>query len=476
MARSGSSSGASPCDLDKEFAPQIAQLLAAPSPQSAQEYYEDLIQSKKHDGIRVNYKGDHGKGVCANKDFAEGDLILKDQILVGAQHSLNKIDCVVCSYCFRFIGSVEFQIGHRLYFQSIASSIGCSSERHCHGSDVGSSTCSSGATKEKSSTLPEEVIESLITGDVSLPFSDHFPLPEIVACQGCEEERYCSQSCADSDWESYHSLLCAGPNTEPPRRSALHKFVEHANETNDIFLVAAKAITFTMLRYKKLKRQNDFQNKSPESNFSLLMEAWKPLSMGFKKRWWDYVALPEDVDASDEDSFRQEIRDLAFTSLQLLKDAIFDAECAPLFSLEVYGHIIGMFELNNLDLVVASPVEDYFIHIDDLPDDKKEEAEKATAPLLDALDDDYALPCDGTAFFPLQSCMNHSCCPNAKAFKRDEDNDGHAVIIALGPISKGEEITISYIDEDLPYEERPAELADYGFTCTCSKCQEEKPN
>lgn len=87
----------------------------------------------------------------------------------------------------------------------------------------------------------------------------------------------------------------------------------------------------------------------------------------------------------------------------------------------------------------------------------QEEAEKATAPFLDALDDDYAVPCDGmcnlflssysfqstamcfsicptlrksgflvnfllsgTAFFPLQSCMNHSCCPNAKAFKRDE--------------------------------------------------------
>lgn len=26
----------------------------------------------------------------------------------------------------------------------------------------------------------------------------------------------------------------------------------------------------------------------------------------------------------------------------------------------------------------------------------------------------------GTAFFPLQSCMNHSCCPNGKAFKREE--------------------------------------------------------
>jgi hypothetical protein len=42
------------------------------------------------------------------------------------------------------------------------------------------------------------------------------------------------------------------------------------------------------------------------------MEAWKPLSMGFKKRWWECVALPEDIDSSEEDSFRQQMRDLAF--------------------------------------------------------------------------------------------------------------------------------------------------------------------
>nr|CAB3488356.1 unnamed protein product [Digitaria exilis] len=215
--------GASPCDLDREFAPQIAQLLATPTLQSAQEYYDELIRSKKHDGVRLSYSGKHGKGVCANRDFAEENLILKDQMLVGAQHSLNK---------------------------SIGASMGSTSERHCHGSDVGSST-----------------------------------------------------------------------------------------GTNDIFLVAAKAITFTLLRFKKLKRQP----ASHESNFSLLMEAWKPLGMGFKKS----------------------------------------------------------------DLVVASPIEDYFIHIDDLPESEK--------------------------------------------------------------------ITISYIDEDLSYEERQAQLADYGFTCECSKCQEERP-
>ena len=130
-------------------------------------------------------------GVSANKDFDEGDLILKDQVLVGAQHSLNKvcltcyqncsdvhscphffyvncysmkyyisvlcvllqIDCVVCSYCFRFIGSIEFQIGHRLYLQSIGSSVGCHRERHCHGSDSGSSTGSPVVTKGDSDKI-----------------------------------------------------------------------------------------------------------------------------------------------------------------------------------------------------------------------------------------------------------------------------------------------------------------------------------
>ncbi|KAF8649304.1 hypothetical protein HU200_064364 [Digitaria exilis] len=247
--------GASPCDLDREFAPQIAQLLATPTLQSAQEYYDELIRTKKHDGVRLSHSGKHGKGVCANRDFAEEDLILKDQILVGSQHSLNKIDCIVCSYCFRFIGSIEFQIGRRLYLQSIGASMGSTSERHCHGSDVGSSTGCSGSTNLNGSDVPQEVLMSLMDGVTSLPFSDQFCLPSVVTCPGgCEGELYCSQSCADSDWDSYHSLLCTGSKTEPSRRSALQKFVEHANGTNDIFLVAAKAITFTLFEIQETQK------------------------------------------------------------------------------------------------------------------------------------------------------------------------------------------------------------------------------
>lgn len=44
-------------------------------------------------------------------------------------------------------------------------------------------------------------------------------------------------------------------------------------------------------------------------------------------------------------------------------------------------------------------------------------------------------------------------------------------MIALRDIRKGEELTISYIDETLPFKDRQAKLKTmYMFTCTCPKC------
>lgn len=43
-----------------------------------------------------------------------------------------------------------------------------------------------------------------------------------------------------------------------------------------------------------------------------------------------------------------ELKDLASDSLNLLKTAIYDERFPDLFDLDVYGSIVGMFELNNL--------------------------------------------------------------------------------------------------------------------------------
>eukprot|EP00976_Prorocentrum_cordatum_P044263 895379-Prorocentrum_minimum.AAC.1 len=65
--------------------------------------------------------------------------------------------------------------------------------------------------------------------------SDDFPLPAPVACAGGCAEVYCSRKCGDASWASYHRMLCAGEGgTE-----ALRAFQAHADNTNDIFHVAA---------------------------------------------------------------------------------------------------------------------------------------------------------------------------------------------------------------------------------------------
>ncbi|CAI7798185.1 unnamed protein product [Closterium sp. NIES-53] len=98
------------------------------------------------------------------------------------------------------------------------------------------------------------------------------------------------------------------------------------------------------------------------------------------------------------------------------------------------------------------------------------QAQPSAYPLLIllSLSSSFCLP--GTAFYSLQSSINHSCCPNAHAFKRDEDMDGRAVLLASRDMKRGEQVFISYVEESLSIEERKEALADYGFVCRCDLC------
>ena len=110
--------------------------------------------------------------------------------------------------------------------------------------------------------------------------------------------------------------------------------------------------------------------------------------------------------------------------------------------------------------------------IDDLPDTDRTVVQVMLQPLLAELDiHTEEAGVEGTAFYALQSCINHSCQPNAHALRSDDDANSNAVILAKQDISSGTEITISYIDETLSSQERQAALQDYGFTCHCPLCQ-----
>lgn len=112
---------------------------------------------------------------------------------------LLQMDCFVCGSCFRFIGSIELQIGRKLYFKGL----GASSSNHCHSdsSDEEDNSCAiedanlgecSASVSKGGIALSQEFIESLMGGQLLLPYSEKFSLPSLCPCPGgCGEEFYC---------------------------------------------------------------------------------------------------------------------------------------------------------------------------------------------------------------------------------------------------------------------------------------------
>lgn len=123
-----------------------------------------------------------------------------------------QIDCLVCSFCFRFIGSIELQIGRKLYLQDLgvstnhecyeqtASSIAkdcdeCDLSDEEDNSDIehhnNMDECASSSSKNKI-PLPKDVVESLMNEELVLPYSKEFSQPSVIPCPGgCREGNYC---------------------------------------------------------------------------------------------------------------------------------------------------------------------------------------------------------------------------------------------------------------------------------------------
>jgi len=446
------------------------------------EYYErvSLLSSTtriednhNHNNVQVLRQQDHnntkGKGLYAKRKFEIGDRVLIERPLVAMQHERNREDAFVCSQCFKYLGSIEKQIGRRLFNKFEHKKI---QEQY----------------QETNNDL--EILNTMATvGEPKLPLAEEFfPLAREHKCfGGCCRESYCSIECSQKAWTTYERVMCTGNNDNNNNNNnnnnngMIEQFIEHARDTNDIFILAAKVIAMVTENANQYLEQRREGNLNKEEEKMLLNEAlekaWEPFSHVQKAIWWDIVAIPADVEEKDEEIFRQQLIELASDSLELLCNAWSDrARIFPgLFSLSVWGAIVGMFELNNLELVVESPVENYFLAVDALQDEKQKMAILPhTQPFLDALDVKYDIPCLGTALFALQSNCNHDCDPNCHPFKDETDIDGNCVLVARKPIQRGEEITISYLEDDqVDWSRRQDALSDYGFVCRCQRCESE---
>ena len=454
---------------------QLDVLLAQPTEDAEFAYYARLTApgNPGHGNVVVK-RVTHGKGLVAARDFAEGDRVLVEPPLVAMQQETNRADALVCGECLRYVGSVEEQIARRLL------------------NDDGDANDGDAAA----SIVDPGFLRQLLGGEKRLPGSELFPMPPSRRCPGGGREVYCSQACETKAWESHEKWMCAGDGSGS-KPDAMREFIDHAKETNDIFILTAKVLIRVASQANNAaaasaanaddssvsasgKRPEESSNDDDDAALSALAAAWEPFAMGHKAVWWETMARPDDVaPGAEEDAFRGSMRDIAQESLKLLVSALPSdvVDAYPgLFSLEVFSRVIGMFELNNLEIVVASHVEDYFLHVDDLEEGSADKiaAQPMAGPLLDALDTGYDTPCEGTGFFALQSCVNSDCDPNVAPLKDEEDRDGACVLVAKRDVKCGEELTMCYVNESADLASRRAELADYGFLCRCEKCVREE--
>jgi hypothetical protein len=77
----------------------------------------------------------------------------------------------------------------------------------------------------------------------------------------------------------------------------------------------------------------------------------------------------------------------------------------------------------------------------------------------------------GVGLFPSSGLINHSCTPNTD-YLPSAGLDGAMTLVAIRPIKKGGEITITYTDlVTQPTQDRRTSLEeDYFFTCSCHRC------
>ncbi|CAI5956668.1 unnamed protein product [Closterium sp. NIES-64] len=238
-----------------------------------QRFFRDLFATGVGAGLTVRHTSDMGRGVFADVDFKEGDVVLQEPPLVSMQHSHNRARALVCSHCLRFIGPLEQAVARLLTWQK-----GMREEEEVEKGEEDQEDAKEDkeekegeeGSKEESpgaAAAVEGFIEQLSSGQLKLPHAECVgTLPSAVPCPGgCTQETFCSDdavlhaypplsplipshypmdhgtpfisaTCATSAWADGHAmlykgenLLCLGHASHAKDTQALKAFYTHAD-------------------------------------------------------------------------------------------------------------------------------------------------------------------------------------------------------------------------------------------------------
>mmetsp|Transcript_32973 Transcript_32973/g.62091 ORF Transcript_32973/g.62091 Transcript_32973/m.62091 type:complete len:350 (+) Transcript_32973:118-1167(+) len=259
--------------------------------------------------VRVSFVGEaRGRGLLATRRISKGEVFLIETPLVSVQDVSTSAQVLACGCCMRFVGSLDVQA-------AVAS--GARSRIHVL------------ETELPTASLP------------NLPDNQTNMLSEIWPCQqGCGAV-YCSSVCRDSDWARGHRLLCVGlVSEEEADTHALVQFKRDADWPVDSLALLAKAAAHVVCRYHE--------------NGGNLQAAMEPYTYFDSLLWWE-------LGSGSANTTKTQRQEWAERASYLLHQALADGspDFSPMFNTESFGRILGMLEMNQLAIVLESPLVQY---------------------------------------------------------------------------------------------------------------------
>ncbi|KAK3287616.1 hypothetical protein CYMTET_4881 [Cymbomonas tetramitiformis] len=394
----------------------------------------------------------------------------------------NAAHCLACASCHAFVGSLDLQ----MELQS------------------GAATRATVLESMPSCRLPE------------MPGCPH-QLNELLPCrQGCGQV-YCSEGCLQKHWSRGHRLLCTGALTD-----VNHPLVRFKTKApSGTFLLVADMLA--ELAARLCAGHDD------------MLAAAEHFSVFCREMWWDVKARKEEpaVQAKRRAEMKAELAESASLFHEALREVLTAAGHAevaaamePTCTADAFGALAGCLELNQVAIVVDSPLRDYARQLaaqerggeglleamavvgpcalrcqsardedeeaegeweeagsseeegeeegeedDDDVGDHERLSKDPSAAEVDACSHLLFKPYDGAGLFTLICMANHSCLPNTEVrYISPGTQAARASLVALRDIAQGNEIYHSYIDEGLETQERKDALLSYGFQCGCEKC------
>ncbi|XP_075868140.1 protein-lysine N-trimethyltransferase SMYD5 [Nelusetta ayraudi] len=277
--------------------------------------------------------------------------------------------------------------------------------------------------------------------------------PELhQACPQCQV-MYCSSECRQAAADQYHRVLCLGQSQEDPdhpinKLKDAWRSMHYPPETSSIMLMAKMV---ALVKQSKDKAR------------------WQKLFSHFCSR-----AANEEEEIAHKllgEQFRGQLALLH----NLFKAALYDEDLSRWFVPEGFLSLFALVGTNGQGIGTSSLSQ--WVHACDaleLPGQQREHLDSFIDQLYKDVDKETGdfLNCEGSGLFLLQSSCNHSCTPNAEV--SFPDNNFLLQLAALGDISAGEEICISYLDccqRNRSRHSRHKILREnYLFVCSCLKC------